>query len=174
MAGNASKVYIGVIGSNECSKDVYDAAREAGRCLARLGAIVITGGRGGVMEAVSLGVSECDGMCIGILPGLDRSEGNTYQTLSILTGIGAARNSIIVASSHAILAISGGYGTLSEIGLALKGKVPVVGVNTWRIEAPGGKIENGVMFEHYTDAVEGAKAAFRLGLVRAQRKCGFV
>lgn len=162
------KVYIGVIGSSECPKDVYDAAKEAGRCLARLGAIVITGGRGGVMEAVSLGVSECGGLCIGVLPGLDRSEGNRYQTCSILTGIGAARNSIIVASSHAILAISGGYGTLSEIGLALKANVPIIGVNTWKIEPPEGKIERKAVFKSYTDAIEGAKEAFRLGFLRAQ------
>lgn len=164
---SGGKVYVGVIGSSECPQEVYTAAREAGCCLARLGAIVITGGRGGVMEAVCRGVWECGGLCIGILPGLDRSEGNKYQTCSILTGMGAARNAIIVASSQAILAISGGYGTLSEIGLALKARVPVVAVNTWKIEAASGQVEGGVVIKRCSDAVEGAKLAFELAYQRA-------
>lgn len=164
-------VYIGIIGSGECPPELYDRVRQAGRHLAKLGAIVINGGHGGVMEAAARGVTEAGGICVGVLPGFDRHEGNQYQTCSIVTGMGSARNAIIVASSHAILAISGGFGTLSEIGLALKMGVPVVGVDTWCFETPlltkNEQLDKDSIIR-CCDTVEGASLAYEVGRRRAR------
>ncbi len=121
------KIYITVIGSsNYVPKEVYEKAVEVGRLLAKHGAIIITGGRTGIMEAVCKGAKEAGGLTIGILPGLTRDEANEYVDIAIPTGIGYARNAVNVIAGDAIIAISGGPGTLSEIGLALAYNKPVV------------------------------------------------
>ncbi|MEW6243942.1 MAG: TIGR00725 family protein [Bacillota bacterium] len=130
--------YIAVVGASECSPEVYEMAREVGREIARSGAILVCGGRGGVMEAACRGATEAGGVAIGILPGLDRSSQNPYVTYSIVTGLGDARNAVLVRSADAVIAISGGYGTLSEIGLALKAGRRVVGLKTWEIKKDDG------------------------------------
>jgi uncharacterized protein (TIGR00725 family) len=89
------------------------------------------------MEAASRGARESGGLTIGILPGLDRASGNRYLDVVIPTGLGSARNAIVVSASDALIAISGGYGTLSEIGLALKAGRAVVGLNTWQVLPQG-------------------------------------
>ncbi len=130
------KIYIGVIGSGEADPEVLQLAREVGQEIARRGAVLVCGGRGGVMEAAARGAQEAGGTTVGILPGTSRSEGNPYLTVSIVTGMGEARNAIVVRSSDAVIAVAGGCGTLSEIGLALKMGVPVVGLRTWRLGSP--------------------------------------
>lgn len=137
--GGKTLYYIGVIGAADCTPEVYRLAEEVGREVAKKGAVLLCGGRGGVMEAASLGVSQEGGVAIGILPGIDRREENPYLTYSIVTGLNDARNAIIARSSHGIIAVCGGYGTLSEIGLALKAGVPVVGLKTWDIKNPRGE-----------------------------------
>lgn len=132
-------LYVGVIGAASCSPEVSRVAREVGREVARQGAVLLCGGRGGVMEESARGAREAGGTVIGILPGKDREGANPYLTCSIVTGMGDARNAIIARSSHGVIALPGGYGTLSEIGLALKAGVPVVGLGTWTILDPGGK-----------------------------------
>ncbi len=107
-------------------------AYRVGKNLACKGLVVICGGMGGVMEAVARGVSEERGVVIGILPGRERLEGNRYLTYSIPTGLGDARNAIIACASDAVIAIAGGFGTLSEISLARKAGKPVVGLRTWK------------------------------------------
>jgi len=102
-----------------------------GEAIARSGAVLVCGGLGGVMEYACMGAREAGGVTIGILPGAERLDGNKYLTYSIPAGIGEARNSIVVRSSDAIIAIGGEYGTLSEIAFALKFKKPVIGLNTW-------------------------------------------
>ncbi|MED5579453.1 MAG: TIGR00725 family protein [Nitrospinota bacterium] len=120
---------IGVIGDSNPSKEVYELAVETGREIARRKAILVCGGLGGIMEAVSMGAKELGGMTIGILPDYDISKSNEYVDIPIATGMGHARNVIIAATAHALIALPGSYGTLSEIshGLKLGKKVVALG-----------------------------------------------
>jgi uncharacterized protein (TIGR00725 family) len=110
-------------------------AEEAGQLLARAGATVVTGGLGGVMEAASRGAAGAGGLTIGILPGTNAHDANPYVRQAIPTGLGVVRNLVVVTSSDAVLAIGGRYGTLSEIGLALRMGRHVVTLSSWRLEA---------------------------------------
>jgi len=130
------KSIIGVIGSSRCSSSVAEVAYIVGKEIARRGAILICGGMGGVMEAACKGAKEGKGMTIGILPGGDKDAANPYVDIPITTGMGEARNVIIVRSSDAVIAIAGKYGTLSELAFALRFGVPVVGIATWNIDIP--------------------------------------
>jgi len=123
-------VSIGVIGSGDCSPEIYQLAYEVGQGIARAGARLICGGLGGVMEAAAKGAKEAGGLTIGILPGTSPDEANPYIDIPIVTDMGHARNIIVVRSSQAIIAVSGSYGTLSEIALALKIGIAVVGLKT--------------------------------------------
>lgn len=107
--------------------------------MARKNTVILCGGRGGVMEGVAIGAARRNGMVIGILPGKDRGEGNDFLTISLATGLGNARNAVITSASDALIAISGGAGTLSEIGLALKMNKTVVGLCTWGLMPPSSK-----------------------------------
>ncbi len=133
------KPRIGVIGPATCDARVWELAREVGRCIARAGAILICGGMGGVMEAAACGAREAGGLSVGILPGSEASEANSWIDIPVVTGMGNARNAINVLSSQAVIAIRGSYGTLSEIALALKCGVPVIGLETWGLAPPGGE-----------------------------------
>jgi uncharacterized protein (TIGR00725 family) len=93
------------------------------------------------MEAACHGAQAEGGTTVGILPGTDRSEANPYVDLPVVTGLGEARNAIVVRTADAVIAISGGYGTLSEIGLALKMGRPVVGLETWQLNHQGRPVE---------------------------------
>ena len=124
---------IGVIGADKCSTEMASVAEEVGAELARRDCTLICGGRGGVMEAACKGAVEADGFTIGILPGPDRGEANRYVSVPIVTNMGEARNAIVVLSSQGIIAVDGGYGTLSEIALALKNGIPLVGIRTWSL-----------------------------------------
>jgi uncharacterized protein (TIGR00725 family) len=110
------------------------AAAEVGRLLAERGATLVCGGRGGAMEAACRGAKEADGLTVGILPGADRSEANPFVDVVVPTGLGEARNALVVGAADAVIAIGGGYGTLSEIALALKAGKRVIGLGTWEIE----------------------------------------
>ncbi len=127
---------IAVIGGAEASQKNLRYAEQVGRLIARSGNILITGGMGGVMEAASRGAHRAKGLVIGIMPGTDRSAANDYVDIPIVTGMNQARNIIIARTSHCAIAIDGKYGTLSEIAYCLMFGVPVVGINTWRLEAP--------------------------------------
>jgi hypothetical protein len=122
---------ISVIGAGSCDKKIYGIAEEVGRLIAKKGATLITGGLGGVMEAASKGAKEAGGITVGILPGFSKDEANPYVMIPITTGLSHARNIIVVRSADAVIAISGEYGTLSEIAIALKLGKPVVGIKTW-------------------------------------------
>ncbi|RTZ90163.1 MAG: TIGR00725 family protein [Deltaproteobacteria bacterium] len=125
---------IGVIGAAECPPDIYKTAYEVGRLVAEQKAVLVTGGLGGVMEGASKGAFENGGITIGILPTRDASYANPYVTIPIPTGLGHARNVIVVQSSQLVVAISGKMGTLSEIAIALKLGIPVIGIHTWEID----------------------------------------
>ncbi len=126
---------VSIIGGSDASKGTADRAREVGRLLAERGHEVVCGGRGGVMAAACRGASEAGGHTIGILPGHDRDNANEYVETTIATGIGNARNPLVVLNGDAVVAIDGGPGTLSEIGHALDYGRPVVGLDTHA--APG-------------------------------------
>ncbi len=131
-----AQVYVGVFGGGVCSPEVYQLAMTAGRAIAQRGGIVVCGGLGGVMEAVCRGASEAGGTTIGILPGDSPEEANPYVTHPIATGMGIARNIIIVRTAQVCLAIDGKYGTLSEIAYALQLGKRVVTLASWD-EIPG-------------------------------------
>jgi uncharacterized protein (TIGR00725 family) len=105
-----------------------------GGALAQAGAVVVTGGGAGVMEAASKGAAQAGGTVVGILPGDDRRAANAHVTVAIATGLGELRNGLIVRAVDAVVAVGGAHGTLSEIALALKTGVPVYGLGTWEIE----------------------------------------
>jgi uncharacterized protein (TIGR00725 family) len=127
------KELIAVIGAGECSTEIYNLAREAGAALADNDYRIICGGLGGVMQAVCEGAKSKGGLTIGILPGEDPEEANPYVDIPVATGMGIGRNIIIVRSAAAVLAIDGGYGTLSEIAFALQLKKPVIGLKSWTV-----------------------------------------
>lgn len=105
-----------------------------GRELGSRGAVLVCGGLGGVMEAACRGAKEAGGTTIGILPGSDRSAANAHVDFAIPTGLGEARNALVVRAADALVAVGGGYGTLSEIAFALKAGKRVVGLGSWDIE----------------------------------------
>src|SRR3954471_16170812 len=109
------------------------AAGEVGAGLASAGAVVVTGGLGGVMEAACRGARSVRGVALGLLPGDDRSAANGWASIAVATGLGELRNGLVVRTSDAVVAIGGGAGTLSEIGFALKMRRPVVGMGTWEL-----------------------------------------
>ncbi|HOB17105.1 MAG TPA: TIGR00725 family protein [Candidatus Methanoculleus thermohydrogenotrophicum] len=123
---------IAVIGSADCSDEEYRVAEAVGRLIADNRGIVCCGGLGGVMEAVCRGAKEAGGTTVGIIRGT--GDGNPYLDVVIRTGMGHARNVIVVNSADAVIAVGGGYGTLSEIAIALKTGKPVFGLATWNIE----------------------------------------
>jgi uncharacterized protein (TIGR00725 family) len=125
---------VGVIGPGDASAAELAAAEEVGARLVDLGATVVTGGLGGVMEAASRGAKSRRGLTIGLLPGLDRSEANGWVDVAIATGLGEIRNALIVRTSDALVAVGGGAGTLAEIGFALKLGRPVIGIGTFEVE----------------------------------------
>ena len=125
--------YIAVVGAGDATGEIYEQAREVGRLVAERGGVVICGGLGGVMEAVSRGASEAGGTSIGILPDEDRSRANDYLSFSVAAGTGQARNLAVVCSGDVVVAVGGGYGTLSEIGLARKVGRPVVSLGSWEL-----------------------------------------
>jgi len=123
--------YVAVVGSGVATGELYEKAREVGRLVAKRGGTVVCGGLSGVMEAAALGATKAGGTAIGILPDEDRRRANEYLTYSIVTGTGHARNLAVVCSGDVIVAVGGEYGTLSEIGLALKLGRPVVSLESW-------------------------------------------
>jgi uncharacterized protein (TIGR00725 family) len=129
--------FIAVCGAAEATPEELATAEEVGRLLARAGATLVCGGLGGVMDAVARGANAENGIALGILPGEDRRGASRHLTASIPTGLGEARNTIIVRSADAVIAIGGEFGTLSEIALALKMGKRVVGLKTWKLSKPG-------------------------------------
>jgi len=126
--------YIGVIGAGECDAELGTMAEAVGRGIAEAGAVLVCGGMGGAMEAACRGAKAAGGTTIGILPGPDRKGANEYVDIAIATGIGEARSLAIIRTSDVLVAVGGSYGTLSEIGFALKMGRKVVGLKTWDIK----------------------------------------
>jgi uncharacterized protein (TIGR00725 family) len=133
--GGRTAPYIAVVGAGDDVEAPLLAVAEAvGAELASRGAVVVTGGLGGVMEAACRGARSAGGTTLGILPGGDRTAANAFVSVAVATGLGELRNGLVVRCADAVVAIAGGYGTLSEIALALKAGKPVVGIGTWEID----------------------------------------
>ena len=152
---------IAVIGTGSPSEEVYEMARQVGAELARRGATVVCGGLGGVMEAVCKGAKSEGGFTIGVLPGSDPAAANPWVDVPICTGLGHARNVIIVKTGRAVIAVGGAYGTLSEIGHALAEQAPVVGLSTWNLARDGVAETSIVVAADPADAVDKAMEAAR-------------
>jgi len=130
---NHLQTQIAVVGGATCDRETGDISYEVGRRLAQNGVALLCGGRGGVMERASAGARANGGVVVGILPGANalESKPNPHLTVAIFTGMGQARNQILVLSSASVIAIDGGWGTLSEVALALKHRIPVVRLGGW-------------------------------------------
>jgi uncharacterized protein (TIGR00725 family) len=128
---NTARKSIAIVGAGDASSPVSDLAYATGLAVARRGAVLVCGGRGGVMAAAARGAQSAGGLTIGILPGYDRRQANPHIEIVIATGMGEARNAIVVASADSVVALEGEGGTLSEIGLAIKLGRPVVGLRAW-------------------------------------------
>ena len=153
------KVIVAVIGTRQPSPEESKLAEEVGRELAKNGVILICGGLGGVMEDTCRGARAEGGLTIGVIPGDDRKSANSYVQIPIVTGIGYARNVIIVKSAQAIIAVGGGYGTLTEIGYALDSKKPVIGLGTWKISR-NNQLDKSIIRAH--NAKEAVSKAIKL------------
>jgi uncharacterized protein (TIGR00725 family) len=125
--------YVAVVGPGEATAEQDRLAEDVGRELAGRGAIVVCGGLGGVMAAVCRGAASAGGTSVGILPGSDRAAANRWVSVALPTGLGELRNGLVVRAADALIAIGGSHGTLSEVALALKSDLPVVGLGTWDI-----------------------------------------
>ena len=126
--------YIAVVGPGRATAEQVAAAEAVGRGLAEGGAILVCGGLGGVMEAACRGAKDAGGTTVGILPGAERGTANAWVDVAIPTGLGEARNALVVRAADALVAVGGEYGTLSEIGLALKAGKRVIGLGTWNLD----------------------------------------
>ena len=140
-------------------------AERLGAALAQGGAVVVTGGLGGVMTAAARGARAAGGLTIGILPGARAAGANPWITIPIVTDLGHARNAILVHTAEALVAVGGSYGTLSEIALALKIGVPVAGLGSWEMARPGHEAP-----PMHTFVEPDAAAAWALAAARARRR----
>ena len=126
-----------MIGEGRATPEIADLAEQVGRELASRDVQIVCGGLGGVMEAACKGAKSAGGTTIGILPGSYPDECNSWVDIPICTGLGYARNVIVVRAGRAVIAVGGAYGTLSEIGHALSDGIPVIGLNTWAVARNG-------------------------------------
>ncbi|MDY7094558.1 MAG: TIGR00725 family protein [Acidobacteriota bacterium] len=140
MTSSPAALQISVIGAGVADEPLLQKAEAVGRLLAEAGAVVVCGGRGGVMEAACRGAQGTGGVTLGVLPGSgpDDSPPNAHVTHAIYTGLGQGRNQVVVLSGSAAIAIGGAWGTLNEIALALKHGRTVVCLGSWQLERPDG------------------------------------
>jgi len=149
-------VYIAVIGAGQCDQETAEVAYEVGRLIALKRAILVCGGLGGVMNAAAQGARETGGLTVGILPSETRTGASKFIDVAIPSGLGEARNALIARAADVVIAIGGGYGTLSEIGLALKMGKPVIGLGTWEISQRGQRDPGIIVAETAQTAIEKA------------------
>ena len=157
------RLQISVIGagSAELAEQLLSDAEAVGRGIAEADAVLVCGGRTGVMEAASRGAAEAGGTVIGVLPTTDPADANPHVTHTIATGIGHARNLAVVASGDAVIAIGGEWGTLSEIAFARRLERPVIAIGSWTLDESS-DLETGITkAENGEEAVRAALAAAR-------------
>jgi uncharacterized protein (TIGR00725 family) len=149
-----TRPHVAVVGpGTDVGTDLLAAAREVGRLLAGAGAVVVTGGLGGVMAAAAAGAAEVGGTAVAILPGEDRAAASAGHTVVVATGLGEMRNALVVRSTDAVVAVGGSWGTLSEVALARRTGRPVVVLRGWHVlDADGAEVDQTVA-ESPADAV---------------------
>ena len=152
---------ISVVGASNPTDDLARMAERVGEELASRGISLVCGGRGGVVEAACRGAKTAGGTTIGILPGSDPQAANAWVDIPICTGMGQARNVIVVKTGRAVIAIGGRFGTLSEIAHALDAGIPVVGLGTWEIGRDGVVDPSIIVADDPQDAVDKAMGAAR-------------
>lgn len=156
---NKEIIAIAVIGTRQPSTKESKIAEEVGRELAKNGVVLLCG----VMESACRGASSEGGLTIGILPGNEASSANQYVRIPIVTGLGYARNAVLVKSARAVIAVGGSYGTLSEIAYALDANIPVIGIDTWSL-ARNGEEDNSIII------AKNAREAVRLALKSVKKE----
>ncbi|MBN1835408.1 MAG: TIGR00725 family protein [Spirochaetales bacterium] len=161
MRASARRHCVGVIGARSCSGEIAALAFEVGRRIAEAGWVLVCGGMGGVMEEACRGAHAGGGLTLGILPGSRREQGNPFLSIAIPSGLGEARNALVVKASEALIAVSGGYGTLSEIALANAAGIPVVGLRSWVID-PARNEGRGLFVSEALDPEQAVEAVRRL------------
>ena len=159
-----------MIGAAEPTEEIASFAERVGAELAKRGAMVVCGGLGGVMECACRGAKSQGGTTIGILPGSDPSSANRWADIPVCTGLGYARNVIVVKTGAAVIAVGGAFGTLSEIGHAVAEEIPVIGLRTWGLSRNGVLDRSIVVADGPTDAVDKAIDAARKRLNRRPRQ----
>jgi uncharacterized protein (TIGR00725 family) len=167
VTGDQPRPYIAVVGAGDCSDDdpIATRAETVGRLVVEAGGVVVCGGLGGVMAAACRGaksVGRPDVATVGVLPGTDRRDANEWVDVALPTGLGEARNVLVVRAADAVIAIGGEYGTLSELAFALKTGAPVVGLGTWQLARGGSPVDAFV-------EAGSAEEAVRLALERVRR-----
>lgn len=161
-----ASLQISVIGAGVADKPLLRQAEAVGRLLAESGAVVVCGGRGGVMEAACRGAQAAGGVTLGILPGSGPHESppNPHVTHAMYTGLGQTRNQVVVLSGAAAIAVGGAWGTLNEIAVALKHGRTVVCLGSWQLQRPDGQPEPRLLEAQTSEeAVRLALAAARGG-----------
>jgi uncharacterized protein (TIGR00725 family) len=158
------RVHVAVSGGGDADAQACRLAEEVGQELARRGAVVVTGGLGGAMEAACRGAKHGGGTTVGILPSDDRADANAWVDVAVPTGLGEGRNALVVRAADAVVAVAGEFGTLSEIALALRLGRPVVGLGTWELARDGRTVPAIVVAG---TPAEAAEAAVSLGRARA-------
>ena len=127
------KRVVGVIGGHSCTPEVENLAHNLGKNMAKVAEILVSGGLGGVMEAVCQGFKQGGGTTIGIIPSYDKEDANGFVDIAIPTGMGLARNVLVVKSADVVVALPGEAGTLSEIAYCLQLGIPIISLNSWDI-----------------------------------------
>jgi len=156
MVSESKKIIIGVMGGSRCSDEESAIAERVGGLIAERGWILLCGGGSGIMTAVARGAKRSGGLTIGIMPGSNSSESppNSYIDIPIFTGMSDGRNSINAKSSDIVIAIAGGTGTLSEIGLSLKNHKKVIAVKSWELSRNNDTPSDYFQVETAEEAVE--------------------
>lgn len=127
------KKVVSVIGGRHCTPEVEQIAKELGKKLAKVADILVTGGLSGVMEAACSGFKAGGGLTIGIIPSYDKKDANNFVDIAIPTGLGLARNVLVVKAADVVIALSGRAGTLSEIAYCIQFGIPVINLGSWDI-----------------------------------------
>jgi uncharacterized protein (TIGR00725 family) len=152
MSGD--RPYVAVIGSSEADAEQARVAEEVGAELGRRGAVVVTGGLGGVMAAASKGARAAGATTVGLLPGRQRAAANPDVEIALATGLGEARNALVVHAVDAVIAVGGAFGTLSEIAFALNAGTPVAAIGSWELSLAGRAVDAVRQAESAPEAVE--------------------
>lgn len=153
------KPYVAVCGAGDAPPEDEERAELVGRLLAESGAILLCGGLGGVMDAAARGAAEAGGISVGLLPHEERAGASRHLSVALPLGMGEARNALLVRAADAVIAIGGGWGTLSEVSLGMKMGKRVIGLDTWELTSPRRNVDGILRAETPEDAVRLALGA---------------